>query len=554
MEKILFIVPPHVSFQDFIHPLYNARIVAKKNGDFGNILTEMPLGALSLSSYIKSKTAVLTKLIDFNVELNEAESFEHKSFAEFFEECLSKDVYRDFCPNIIGISCLFTPSYENMINLAKVCRRLFPDALITAGGGVPTNMYKEIFAKTGDFDALCYGEGEKPLLGLVTAEDKTAYLEKDASWITPQKEKNGSEYVHNFIIDLDEIPFYDYDLCETYKYGRNPALTAYASIKNRSNNFHVMTSRGCTHRCCFCSSHTVHGRAMRYYSIKRIKEDFTRLKDKYGAEIFVFQDDHLMADKKRVYEILGIIKELGVKAVFQNGLALYALDRKMIENLKAAGADQLLLSIESGSERVLKEVMHKPLNLSIVRQVVKDCRELGIYANVNILIGLPGETKKDIEDTRKFLKTANANWYLIFCANPLVGSEMYEICKDKNYFKGNVVGSDYKRAVVETEEFTAAFIQEKAYDLNIELNFFENSDYKLGEYKTALNGFENAIKAKNDHAPAYFMASKCYEKIGDHEKAREYMAKAMEIIDKDQFWRYFFEKFNVSISAKGDIL
>ena len=46
--------------------------------------------------------------------------------------------------------------------------------------------------------------------------------------------------------------------------------------------------------------------------------------------------------------------------------------------------------------------MKKPLKLSIVEQVVEDCRELDIYTYCNIVIGLPGETKDDIEVTRKF--------------------------------------------------------------------------------------------------------------------------------------------------------
>lgn len=233
-------------------------------------------------------------------------------------------------------------------------------------------------------------------------------------------------------------------------------------------------------------------------------------------------------------------------AIFQNSLALYALDRKVLEALKSAGVNQLLLSVESGSNRVLKEIMHKPFNLSIAKRVADDCRELGIYTNVNILIGLPGETKQDIEDTRAFLKTIYANWFLIFCANPLIGSEMYDICRKKNYLKGDYIGSDYKRAVVETEDFTAEYIQEMAYFLNLELNFVENSDFRLSNYEMALKGFENAIKAKNDHAFAYYYAAKCYEKLGDLEKAQQYMNTAKRNAEKP-FWRKYMDMFNIPI-------
>ena len=546
MDKILFIVPPHISFNQFINPSYNERIIHKKYGSFGSVLTDMPLGVLSLSAYIKKHTSTETKLVDFNIVLNKLENFEFPSFAEFFHDYLSYPRWVDFAPSIIGISALFTTAYRNTLDIAQCCHDIFPNAVIVAGGGVPTNMYKEIFSESTCFDALCYGEGEKPLLGLVEADDKLRYLEENPSWITRRKVERRQSLQHDFVENLDEIPFYDYDICEIDEYGLNPAITAYAGVDEKKQNFHVMTSRGCVFHCCFCASHTVHGRRMRYYSVTRVREDFKRLRDQYGAKIIVFQDDHFVANKQRAFEIIDIVKELQITAVFQNGLALYALDRKMLEALKSAGVNQLLLSVESGSNRVLKEIMHKPLNLSIVKRVADDCRELGIYTNVNILIGLPGETKQDIEDARSFLKTIYANWFMIFCANPLVGSEMYEICKEKNYLKEGHIGSDYKKAVVETEDFTAEYIQEMAYLLNLELNFVENSDFRLGDYKMALKGFENAIRAKNDHAIAYYYAAKCYEKLGNLQKTSLYMNTA-KIETEKPFWRKYVDMFNISI-------
>lgn len=546
MDKILFIVPPHISFNQFINPSYNERIIHKKFGDFGSVLTDMPLGVLSMSAYVKKYAAVETKLVDFNIVLNKLESFKFRSFTEFFRDFFSASKQKDYDPDIIGISTLFTPAYQNMLDIAKCCREIFPGAVIVAGGGVPTNMYNEIFRDSTSLDALCYGEGEKPLLGLVEADDKLWHIEENPSWITRKKIESGQSFQHDFIENLDEIPFYNYDICEIDGYGLNPAITAYAGgVNEKQQNFHVMTSRGCPHCCCFCSSHTVHGRNMRYHSINRVREDFVRLKSYYGARTLIFQDDHFMADKKRAVEIINIVKELQITVIFQNSLALYALDRKMLEVLKSAGINQLVLSVESGSDKVLREIMHKPLNLSIVKRVADDCRDLEIYTNANILIGLPGETKQDIEDARSFLKTIYANWFLIFCANPLVGSEMYDICRKKNYLKGSFIGSDYKKAVVETEDFTAEYIQEMAYILNLELNFVENSDFRLGDYKMALKGFENAIRAKNDHALAYYYAAKCYEKLGDMKEMQQYLDIAKKIVAENPFWHKYVDMFNI---------
>jgi radical SAM superfamily enzyme YgiQ (UPF0313 family) len=547
MEKILFIVPPHIKFESFVNPAFNERAVQKGGEVYGNTFTDMPIGVLSLSAYVKKHAAAETKLIDFNVILNKMEDFNYNSFSELFREFLSTKEWTSYAPSIIGISVLFTPSYQSTLDIARCCRDIFPNAIIIAGGGVATNMYSETFRDSICFDALCYGEGEKPLLALVNAANKLQYIEENSSWITRKKVENGQLFQHNFIEDLDEIPFYDYDILNTDEYCLNPTFTAYnAGVNKKNQNFHVMTSRGCPHKCCFCSSHTIHGRRMRYHSLSRVREDFKRLKEQYGARTFVFQDDHLMADKRRALEIINLVKELQVAVVFQNSLALYALDKKILEALKDAGINQLVLSVESGSDRVLKEVMHKPLNLSIVKQVVSDCRELGIYTNANILIGLPGETKQDIEDARAFLKTINADWFLIYCANPLIGSEMYDICKKNNYLKKDYIGFDYKKAVVETEDFTAEYIQEMAYFLNLELNFVENSDYKLGNYKTALNGFENTIKVREDHAFAYYFAAKCLKRMNLNERYLDYKEKYEKIIKESEFWKKYVNQFNLS--------
>lgn len=544
MDKVLFVVPPTIMYADFVKPDYNVRTAKKKNGIFTSVSTDMPLGIMSMSSYIKKHIQVETRLLDFNIVLNKLGSFNYNSFVDLFRESIAT---LDYEPTIIGISSLFTSSYQSMLDIAQYCRNAFADAIIVAGGGVPTNIYQQIFKDSTSFDALCYGEGEKPLLGLIKTDNKLQYLKESKSWITKDKAINGESFEYDFIENLDEIPFYDYDILNPDEYDINPTITTYTGVDNREKSFHVMTSRGCPHRCCFCASHTVHGRRMRYHSVNRVREDFKRLRDRYGAKTLVFQDDNLVANKQRVYEIIDIVRELKLRAVFQNGLNLYAFDRKMLEALKNAGVNQLVLAVESGSNRVLKEIIHKPLNLDIVKRVADDCRALGIYTDVNILIGFPGETKEDIDDARRFLETIRTNWFRIVVATPLVGSEMLDLCIKKNYLKHGFIDCNYRKAVVETEAFTAEWIQEKAYLLNLELNFVKNSDFSLGHYRTALKGFENAIKAKSNHAFAYYYAAKCYRALGELDKAREYMDTAKRIINEDSLWSKYATMFNIVI-------
>lgn len=100
-------------------------------------------------------------------------------------------VVGDYGPDIIGIFALFTPSYQNMFDIAQCCHDIFSNAVIVAGGGVPANVYKGIFSENACLDALCYGESEKSLLGLVKTVDKLWYLEENPSCITREKVASG---------------------------------------------------------------------------------------------------------------------------------------------------------------------------------------------------------------------------------------------------------------------------------------------------------------------------------------------------------------------------
>lgn len=545
-KKLLFIVPMHISFESFLNPAHNSRMFRKKDNQYYNSLsTDLPLGPISMSAYLKKFLDIEVRLIDFNAEINALEAFPYTTFYNCCIDLLQK---LDFEPDIIGVSSLFSPSFFNFMDCAKASKVLFPKALVIGGGNIPTNSYQHIYddLDCDYFDALCYGEGEKPLLALLRAVSINNHLQQSSAWITKSKVKDKANMLlpqHSFIENLDEIPFYDYDLCDFNKHASNQVTSSFHSVENK-RGFHIMTSRGCPFLCTFCASHKTHGRSMRYHSLERVKEDLTRLKTEYSAGTIVFQDDHLMADKDRVKEILTIVGNLKLESLYQNGLTLYALDRPMLEAFYAAGVRHLVLPVESGSEKVLKEQMRKPLKFRISEQVAKDCRELGIYTNTNILIGMPGETKQDLDEGRMNLRKVKTNWFNIACASPIVGSEMHELAVKKNYIKINTLGSDYRTAVIKTEDFTPEYIQQYQYMMNLDLNFVHNNDIELGEYQIALKAFNNVIRIKFDHAFAHYYAAVCHQRLGNLTLYEQHLENYKTYSQSD-FWQPYVKMFHL---------
>lgn len=578
--EILFILPPTLQFNDFVSPPENVGTIEKGGRRLGMVLTDLPLGIVSLSAYLKKNIDIKVNCIDFNVRLNAIDEFKFRSFSEFFLAELQawKDAHKTD-PQYIGISALFTSSHQSIIDIAGIAKSLWTNSRCIVGGNYPTAAYGSLLRTSHDIDAVCYGEGEKPLLELLKSSDFDDFVRSSPQWVNREKLKNPLRKLeHNFIVDLDEIPPYDYDCVDIEGYKLNPNSSRY-SVKERykigveknlddtgeetlgkveaigkiTYSIPIMTSRGCPFKCTFCASHVAHGRDMRYHSIARVISDAQRLVERYGIDGVVIQDDHFMAGKQRPYEIVKSLGDLGLGMYFQNALAIYALDLPFLQLLKRSGVESLVLPLESGSNRVLKELMKKPLRLNIVPRVLSDCREAGIFTDVNIIVGMPGETDEDIEESREFLKTIYADWFRIFTAMPIEGSEMFERCKAEDLFEDNALNANYKRPVINTGQLSSRDILEHTYSLNLELNFVYNSNMRLGNYAVAIESFKNVVRVKPDHAFANYFLAKCYMQLGLTNLAIEAGTRYEETVTSDPFWRNYAAKFGLSdLDVIGD--
>jgi len=124
---------------------------------------------------------------------------------------------------------------------------------------------------------------------------------------------------------------------------------------------------------------------------------------------------------------------------------------------------------------------------------------------------------------------------------------MYDICEERSYFKGIAIEANYKKAVVETGDFTAEFIQQTTYDMNIDLNFVHNTDMRLGNYETAIRGFDNVFKAKPDHAIGMYYKAICLARIGQGAAAAALHERARQIAANGGFWLDYIERFHIPL-------
>ena len=567
--NVLFLLPPNIELSDFLSPPENYSRIKIRDREFGSVITDIPLGVTSLSGYLKKHFSVDVRAVDFNVVLNCLIDAPADSFEEIFSNAILEKTV-GWRPDIIGVSAMFSSAYEGSLDLLRISRQLFNDALIMAGGNLITAMWKEYLDDSPYLDLVCYGEGELPLYELLSSEIATDYLSNSTSWITHDTASKAKDRLkHNFVNDLDELPPVDYDILDLPGYSKNPTVSRFsvptqsrmdsnerveALIENSEKLLEsippipIMTSRGCPFKCTFCASHAAHGRDMRYFSVQRVRTDLQRLVTKYGCSHVVVQDDHFMGGKRRPYEVVGAMKDLNIGMFFQNALAMYALDREFLRLLKSSNVDELVLPIESGSMRVLRDLMRKPLKTSIIARVVKDCRQIGIYTDANIIVGMPGETRQDIEESRAFLKTVFADWFRIYVATPLPGSEMHQLAIDLDAYVLPPYRAHYKRAVIKTQDLSPDDIEFYTYLMNLELNFVFNSNLRLGLYDVAIKGFELVLSVKNDHPFAYLGIGIAQASMSKFDQANIHFDKAVEIFFASySYWAPFLDELKIDI-------
>lgn len=416
-NKLLFVVPPCVAISELIPN--------EKKTFSSKIRKEIPLGVLSLATYTEYYAQVDVTILDLNLKFYELVN-ENKinkintpeKYIEDFVRQLQDQDY-DFC----GISAIFSPTFSYIRIISQIVKEVFSKAVVVTGGGVPSNLMQEVFDSAPCIDIISYGEGEIGISGLVSSENEKRFLQESPSLITREKLKNGFCCSFEFIEDLDKIPPLDFSLIDFEKYSSH----AHSQIAKQVIAMPLMFSRGCPFNCCFCASHSIHGKKVRYNSLERIKSDIKLSVDKYQVNTITVWDDNFFVDKEQAIILLEYFKDLNLTVEFVNGFPVYQMDDDMANHLKMSGIEVVTLAIESGNPRVLKDIIHKPLKLEMVPKAIACLNKYDIYVKGLFVIGFPGETLEDIQEIMDFIHSSGLNWVDIFIASPLPGSDLYDV-------------------------------------------------------------------------------------------------------------------------------
>jgi anaerobic magnesium-protoporphyrin IX monomethyl ester cyclase len=202
-----------------------------------------------------------------------------------------------------------------------------------------------------------------------------------------------------FIGDLGTVPIPNRTYAGHYHY----YLADENGVKRRGTS--MFTSRGCPKRCDFCDSPNLWSRVVRNTPVTRVAEEFAQIKA-LGLDAIQFYDDILPINPRRVAEICGHLKRYGfiwrcfcrVDIITKHG------GKDYLKFMYDHGLREVLIGAESGSQTILNNI-HKETTVEQNANVLQWCDEVGIRCKLSFIVGLPGETRETLEETRKFLRT-----------------------------------------------------------------------------------------------------------------------------------------------------
>jgi radical SAM superfamily enzyme YgiQ (UPF0313 family) len=236
----------------------------------------------------------------------------------------------------------------------------------------------------------------------------------------------------------------------------------------------VLPSRGCPYNCSYCSNHglrkTAAGKYVRLRAPVNILQEIQDLKQRYPETIDIHLESETIAiDLDWLNELTERIRvfndQLDKKISFACNfrVARPFLTEQVFAALERANVRTISIGLESGSERIRREVLRRVYSNEDFFQAVALARRHGMNVDVFNMIGLPGETLADHLETIEVNRRVCPNRSYTSIFFPYPGTDLFETCKAQGLLAAGDVTGERFRATLDCPKFRRAEIQ-RAYD------------------------------------------------------------------------------------------
>jgi hypothetical protein len=432
-----------------LYPPYEGRMMLKSRAPF-------PIGPLSIAAYLEAH-GVKAEVVDCGypperskvskpIAMKVSQQYVRYGWTDTEITKWLKANLKKY-HSVVGVASLMSSNYAGGYRVAELIKKVDKERVVVMGGPHATAFSDHVAIKSV-VDWICIGEGEHSfLMFLLGKKAEGMYTTKFVRFAALKGKPLLTRRA--FIREMDTLPFPDRSLLKDDR---------------DTKELMVAFSRGCPHKCSFCGSFLIQGRAWRRKTIARVVDELSFFYHDWGARKFLVEDDNLCPGPKGIRWLKGVCRRIieklpKIRLTVPHGIPVYATaDKELTELMWEAGFRNMVFPLESTDPAVL-EHMNK--------EFTPDNWRLGInnwhYEKkrpTEIILGYPF-----VETIETMLRTMidiseekGAVWASHFRLNK--GTPLFKKCLEAGY-----VGRDYdpintQSFFIETERFTVKDLKE----------------------------------------------------------------------------------------------
>jgi radical SAM superfamily enzyme YgiQ (UPF0313 family) len=198
----------------------------------------------------------------------------------------------------------------------------------------------------------------------------------------------------------------------------------------------LLESKGCSYGCIYCPYPLGFGTKLMFRPLNDLIDEMEFLNLTYNIKAFLLRGQSFSYNRKRAIAICEEIIRRNLDIMWFCESRVDEVSKNYLRLMEKAGCMRIHYGVETGDSETLK--IAKPgVVLGTTKKAFKLTKEAGMLTQAHIVLGLPDDNRKTLENTHNFILALDPDFINLNFLTPYPGTKMYELAKEANLILTN---------------------------------------------------------------------------------------------------------------------